>query len=348
MVSINFVGDVATFRQFEINNVDPFQRIQLPDSNYNVANLEFPLPTDACEKSFYDVDDNYRVSSNFSDGLLLSKFNLFSLANNHVMDYGQSGVESTVRKIHTKGVATFGVGDALFNKFDTVINDISFLFIGVVKRGRWDKEPGKVGPDPYDIDKILLFITENKNSYDHIIVFPHWGTELVDAPDPKDVKNARLMIDSGASCVIGHHPHVSQGIESYSDGLIAYSLGSFIYLSEYEKGNRDRHVDRDISICLNVFFSKKGIIKYTPYKYQFDRAEMIPKPVADFNTLPQYNHLCSVINDSRYYSNKIRKILLKRELHSFFSRFKEAPLSAVIHYLKYIKFEHFKKIVGKN
>lgn len=347
MVSINFVGDVAIFKQFEINNVDPFQRIELPVSDYSVANLEFPLPTDQCVKTFYDVDDNYRVSCTFSDNLLLSKFNLFSLANNHVMDYGQSGVASTIRKVHAKGVSTFGIGDSLFNKFDIVINDISFLFIGVVKRGRWDKAPGMVGPDPYDIEQLLILIADNKNSYDHVIIFPHWGTELVDAPDPSDVKNARLMIDSGASCVIGHHPHVSQGVEAYAGGLIAYSLGSFIYLSQYEKGNKDRHVDRDISICLNVSFSKNKVIKYTPYKYQFDSAEMIPKRAGDFNALPQFNHLCSVINDRSYYSRKIRKVLLKRELYSFISRFKEDPLSAVVHYLKYIKFAHFKKIVGK-
>jgi hypothetical protein len=347
VVSINFVGDVAIFRQFEINNVDPFQRIELPVSDYSVANLEFPLPTDVCEKTFYDVDDNYRVSSSFSDSLFLSKFNLFSLANNHVMDYGQSGVASTIQKVQAKGVSTFGIGDALFNKFDTVINNISFLFIGVVKRGRWDKEPSKVGPDAYDIEKLLVCITDNKNSYDHVIVFPHWGTELVDAPDPNDVKNARLMIDSGASCVIGHHPHVSQGIEAYSDGLIAYSLGSFIYLSQYEKGNKDRHIDRDISICLNVSFSKSKVVKFTPYKYQFDNTEMIPKRVADFNTLPQFTHLCDVIDDRPYYSKKIRTILLKRELYSFASRFKEEPISAVVHYLKYIKFAHFKKIIGK-
>ena len=348
MVRINFVGDIAIFREYQRLKVDPLAEVTLPRSNFNVANLEFPLPKDDLHKEFYDVDDNYRVNDYFSRQLQISVFNLYSLANNHVMDYGQDGVVHTIDKIASGGSRFFGVGKKSFNTATHHIHGISFLFLAFVKNGRWDRKPGEIGPDPYDLDELLLLISSKKSEYNHIIVFPHWGTELVDAPDPKDVVNAKKMIDAGASCVVGHHPHVPQGSELYKNGLIAYSLGSFIYLPDFEKGNTDNSPERDISICLNIEFSKTSILSYTPHMYQLDRNKMIPVCQGDFRQNKNYEVLCSVIGDNRYYSKKVRSILLRREIISFISRFKTNPVKAIVHYLRYIKPKHLMKIMGLN
>lgn len=348
MVRINFVGDVAIFREYQRLKIDPLAQVVLPKSDLNIANLEFPLPKDDLHKEFYDVDDNYRVSDDFSRQLQISTFDLYSLANNHVMDYGQDGLVHTIDKITFGGSRCFGAGEKCFSTATHHINGVSFLFLGFVKKGRWDRKSGEIGPDPYHLDELLELISSKKTDYNHIIVFPHWGTELVDAPDPRDVVNAKKMIDAGASCVIGHHPHVPQGCELYRGGLIAYSLGSFIYLPDFEKGNTDNSLERDISICLNVEFSETSILSYTPHKYQLDRNKMIPVCQGDFREDKHYGVLCSVIGDNRYYSKKVRSILLRREIISFISRFKTNPVRAIIHYLGYIKIKHLKKIAGLN
>lgn len=346
MISINFVGDVAIFKEYEKRQHDPFANVILPESSLNVANFEFPIPDDKTAKGFYDVDDNYRISERFSRQLKMGKFNLYSLANNHIQDYGAEGIKQTIEKISSAGSAFFGVGTQKINTASYTIKEVTFLFIAFVKKGRWDRQVGALGPDSYDMDEIIAFISSNKAKHDHIIIFPHWGTELVDVPDPHDVNSARRMIDAGARCVIGHHPHIPQGSEHYKSGLIAYSLGSFIYLPDFEKGNADRAPERDISICLNVQFSKKSIISCTPYKYILNKNTLTPICHGDYRSEKKYQELCRLIGDRKHYSKRVRSVLLRREFFSFLSRFRDSPINATIHYLKYIKPKHFKKIVG--
>lgn len=348
MVEINFVGDVALFQEFEKHHHDPIDSVILPDSSFNVANFEFPVPSDSKKKKFFDVDENYCVSDTFGRNVNIGKFNLYGLANNHCLDYGYAGLENTINIIEGNGSDFFGVGRAPLNTFSCCLNGIKFLFIACVKKGRWSKISGEVGPDDYNISMLFekIKVLKKHPGYDHIVVFPHWGTELVDCPDPLDVVNARKMIDAGASCVIGHHPHVSQGCENYKNGIIAYSLGSFIYLPEFEKGNFDHLIDRDVSICLNVKFSKESVEGYIPYKYELDKSTLTTVCKGDFRGEEKFTKICRSIGDSKIYYKKLRSILLKRELHAFWVRFKSAPIRAFFHYIKYIRLKHFKKILG--
>ncbi len=267
------------------------------------------------------------------------------MANNHIYDYGPDGIEDTCNLLAASDSSYFGLSES--DEYDVnkqKIAGVTFAFIAAVKEGRWKCDG--LGPNIIDPERLTKTIARLDGCVDHVIVYLHWGSELIDTPIPADVNVARALIDAGASCVIGHHPHVSQGIEEYNGGLIAYSLGSFIYLSEFEKGNVDKAAIRDISICLNVKFTKNSVMSYVPYKYRRSSIEMIPKLIGDFNQDPYFQHLNAVIDDERYYSKMLRSVLLKRELISFWVRFKENPISALGHYLKYIKLEHFKKILG--
>ncbi|MEY8215992.1 MAG: CapA family protein, partial [Colwellia sp.] len=257
------------------------------------------------------------------------------------------GINDTVKILNGCGCATFGVSsNEEYDIYRKTIEGVNFSFIAAVKSGRW--ESSGLGPNIIDQEKLELLIEEEKGSADHVILFFHWGTELVDAPDPADVKVAHKLIDAGASCVIGHHPHVSQGVEEYSGGLIAYSLGSHVYLSECEKGNADSNPIRDISICLNIKFSKEKIIQYKAFKFmrKASVSELVPANMGEFSEDAYFSKLNSVIGDGRYYSSMIRKVLIKREVAYFFVRFKKAPLAAVIHYASYLKLAHLKKIFG--
>ena len=76
-----------------------------------------------------------------------------------------------------------------------------------------------------------------------MIVVLHWGTQYDEVPSAEQVKAARAFIDAGAGAVIGHHPHILQGVERYKGGLIAYSLGNFLFQNAV-KGQRDTGVLR--------------------------------------------------------------------------------------------------------
>ena len=346
---INFVGDVSLFLKYEIDNIDPFLSIELPFSDYNVANFEFPL-SKRREKNFYDVSDEYLVSYDFAKKLDLSKFDLYGLANNHIYDYGIEGIRTTQKLMTDKRISYFGItNNSEYHVFKKIINNISFAFIALVKDGRWRRNTDtEIGPNIICPVKLVALVKDlNKNhNLDHIIVFLHWGTELVDAPMPEDVKLARSLIDSGASCVIGHHPHVCQGVESYNNGLIAYSLGSFIYLSEFEKGNFDNSRLRDLSECISIEFDKESIKNFVTYKYQRHQNEYHPRLISEFSDDPYFRHLNKVIDDKEYYTRQVRNTLLKRELFSFLVRFKEDPFKTIWNYSKYIRVYHLKKILG--
>jgi poly-gamma-glutamate synthesis protein (capsule biosynthesis protein) len=80
-----------------------------------------------------------------------------------------------------------------------------------------------------DMDRMQDAVAAAKEEHDYVIVSYHWGIEYKDDANGDQVRDARATIDAGADMVLSHHPHVIQGVEVYGDGLIAYSLGDFVF-----------------------------------------------------------------------------------------------------------------------
>src|SRR5690606_9424735 len=100
----------------------------------------------------------------------------------------------------------------------------------VVPEVGWKAAEDRPGvADAYDIRHALAGVAEAKQMADLVIVMIHWGIERAPEPEPYQVSKAHALIDAGADLVIGSHPHVLQGLESYKGKWIAYSLGNFIF-----------------------------------------------------------------------------------------------------------------------
>jgi len=334
-IKLTFLGDIAFFKLFE--SLQYQNEIKELFSNYNniIGNFEFVIPKQA-KKRFYDVQDNYKCQYDFIEKLELN-FLAFSLANNHIMDYGIDGLLETKNLLEQKGIKVFGVGKDEFNILDITEGGIRICVLSCVKKGRWSRnESVKTGPDNYDSELIIKFIKRNKYNYDHILIFPHWGTELVDIPNPSDVINARKFIDAGASAVIGHHPHIIQGIEKYKDGLIAYSLGSFLYVHEAELGYQSWQKKRFYSIALELNLSQERIVSHEIKFYKYNKITKLPEITTEPLVNKYFSNLCNNITNKRNYYLKKYTILGFRELNSFFIRFKKSPKQALNHYWNYI------------
>jgi len=343
---INFVGDLAIFKKFESMGIDPFRDTEMPEADRYIGNFEFPVP-DGRKKTFYDVQSAYCPSYSYFKNLKLDKFSFLGIANNHSMDYGHDGVLDTVAGIENKGVKTFGY--STIETFDILrfsVNGLNFAVIAFVKGGRWSRVNFGYGPNHYDLEKILTLISELKTQVNHIIIFPHWGTELVAIPDPEDVKNARAFIDHGASVVVGHHPHVPQGIEDYNGGIIAYSLGSFIYFHEEELGYSEKKWDRHFSISLNIEFSQNNVVGHAIHIYKYNKLTKLPELCSTGEFDYQFSEISRKIGNKKEYVTAIRKQLLLRELLSFFLRFKHDPVNTICYYFRYLKFSHLRKVLG--
>lgn len=342
-VVINFVGDVALFRHFEECDVDPLNDVSLPVADFSVCNFEFPLKFSGCAQ-YYDVSSEYGVSPDFARLLNFGRFDVYGLANNHVMDYGVEGMINTKKLLEDSGAKVVGVR----GQSESVILEASGVRVAViaaVKDGRWAKEGA--GPVIIDRNALLSLVAFHKKDVDHVVLYLHWGTELVDAPDPNDVELARELVEAGASCVVGHHPHVPQGTELYGDGLISYSLGSFIYLSEYEFGNIDNNPIRDMSSCLRVTLGKDKVLDYQIFRYERDLKDesLIPSLVGSESS-SYYSSLDKVVGDVKYYKRMVRNVLLKREVISFVNRFRLSPIRTLRMYSTYLKIDHIKKLIG--
>lgn len=347
MVTINFIGDISLFKVYEELNIDPFSEIFLPKSDYNIGNFEFIIPNNR-KKQFFDVPDQYSVSFPYFTKLRIDRFNAYGLANNHCFDYGEDGLNDVIKAFKDRHISSFGVGKKMYNPLLFTINNISFAIIACVKKGRWSREEGSFGPDLYDFTGLIQVVEDYKKNVDHVIVFPHWGTELVDVPDPADALAARKLIDAGASAVIGHHPHVIQGVESYNSGIIAYSLGSFIYIPENELGySKTQNMERNYSMCLQLTFEDKKLIKSNAFYYRYNASKKIPVLAEENSELSEYVKELSInINKHGLYAKKIRKVLLRREIKSFIARLKRNPYNTLTHYTKYLKVSHIKKLLG--
>lgn len=154
-------------------------------------------------------------------------FDILNLANNHILDLGIKGFIETLNVLRKNKLSFIGVNDKPGQNF-LVINKkgIKFGFLGYTE-GVYNLHQKGVWINKINLRDIKNDIEQIKPKCDFIIVSLHWGTENVFYPSYIQVELAHNLIDAGATVILGHHPHVLQGIEQYKHGLIAYSLGNF-------------------------------------------------------------------------------------------------------------------------
>ena len=201
----------------------------------SLSNIGNPLP----EKHY-----NLRCEPFYIDGLLSSHINFVVLANNHILDYGEKSVEETIKLLKKYNINYSGIkSNNQSNDQEAIIeiiNGIKIGFLSYVDPAIIDPCPelyfnNNIYPYKLNSEQIIADIKRAKQTKEiaNVIVNVHWGNEWSHMENKQQTDLAHKMIDSGATAVIGHHPHVIQGIEKYNNGVIAYSLGNlFMYLSD--------------------------------------------------------------------------------------------------------------------
>ena len=206
-------------------------------NNYDLKflNLENPVgingtphPIQLPRVTFCSHPDTLQILKNL-------KIDTVSLANNHMLDYGETALAETLQNLDKENIKHVGAGRN-YNEANQPllmeVNGIKLAFLAYVfiysASTDWARE-NRAGTSDFHIKKILPRIRELKSNGYLVFVSMHWGDENSFYPIPYQCKQARQMIDTGASLIIGHGPHYPQGIEDYKDGRIIYSLGNFIF-----------------------------------------------------------------------------------------------------------------------
>ena len=159
--------------------------------------------------------------------------NVVTLGNNHTFDSFDEEFQHTIDILEHLDIKWCGAGFSLNEAYQPVIvkvNGISIAIIGMVDASsgmnRFAGESTS-GVAPLEMNQLCRHISTLRTQVDHIIISPHWGDERFRFPSPQQIKQAHAFADSGASLILGHHPHVLQGMENYQGTTIAYSLGNF-------------------------------------------------------------------------------------------------------------------------
>jgi poly-gamma-glutamate capsule biosynthesis protein CapA/YwtB (metallophosphatase superfamily) len=195
-----------------------------------ITNLECPLIDHG--KKIEKTGPNLNATIKSVEALKYGGFNLVSLANNHIMDYGVTGLNSTIETCKRLGIECIGVGSNLRDAREPLYKEIKGIRIALINfcENEWSTTSGKTpGANPLNPVSNYYDIKQAREKADHVIVIVHGGHEYYQLPSPRMQETYRFFADAGASAVIGHHTHCFSGYEIYHDTPIFYSLGNFIF-----------------------------------------------------------------------------------------------------------------------
>jgi poly-gamma-glutamate capsule biosynthesis protein CapA/YwtB (metallophosphatase superfamily) len=168
-------------------------------------------------------------------GLAVVPFDVACLANNHVFDYGIRGFRETLRLLHKHGIRAVGAGltdEAAHEPLTRRVNSADVHVVNVSEGEDQTAAHGGPGVFGWDIPRAIASIKQCRKRGGPVIVIAHCGLEYVPFPPPYVVSAFRAMADAGADAVVGHHPHVPQGIEWRGHTPIVYSLGNFLFYQQ--------------------------------------------------------------------------------------------------------------------
>jgi gamma-polyglutamate biosynthesis protein CapA len=171
-------------------------------------------------------------------GLQLAGVRVASTANNHSRDCAAHGVEYTVSWLLAHGINPVGSSQSADQTHAGVVivrKGVRFGFLAYTydqKNGNWRDIDDRIAlADPEVMQRDVGSL---RRRADVVIVSMHHGIEYMPKPSKDQVTFAHAAIDAGADLVIGHHPHVIQGAESYRGRWIYYSLGNFVF-DQYQR-----------------------------------------------------------------------------------------------------------------
>ncbi|HBC3465958.1 CapA family protein [Vibrio parahaemolyticus] len=293
-MNVVFLGDLCLDNlsiEESISIAKELERIKRPN-DYFIANLECPVTNSksAMEKAGpnlkCDKEKGLRILSNLP-------IDSFSLANNHILDFGKEGLADTIEVLNSANKKHFGAGLSIAEADAPLCDEIisNMLDIYSVAESEFclasDYGYGASSQDPISIIERII---ESKKKNKKVIVIVHGGNEHYYLPSPHFKKRLELLVASGADLIVSHHTHVSTGMSSYKGKEIYFSLGNFVFKRDdvqnsWNSGHGVRLNVEDFSTNIIPFrqfsnnlpleFLDKNSIEHAQYMENFDKLSRI-------------------------------------------------------------------------
>ncbi len=232
-----FTGDVMlgrTIGEQILKGIDPFEYVHelFKQYDYVIVNLECTVS----DKGLPAQGKLYTLQAPISSLQTLKQagVKIVSLANNHTMDFGATGLTNMLDNLHTEQIPYFGVGhNALEAYTDLPIehngNKLSLLGFNEIETNYTAVTDSSPGNATLDGVISLQAIQKAKQKGNLVLVMPHWGTEYNLSFTGRQQQEAYQMLDSGADLIVGAHPHVIEPNETHGGKTVYYSLGNFVF-----------------------------------------------------------------------------------------------------------------------
>lgn len=275
--SMMFVGDIMMDRSIRAlvekkgsNYLYPFANVAdfLSTPTITFANLEGPISDVGSDHgSIY----SFRMDPAVTKALYDVGIDIVSVANNHMGDWGREAFEDTLRRLRRAHIAFTGGGWNTNEAHDVTVLERAGMRIGFVGFSdvgpNWMRAGDALSGIAIASEKdVADAVRQARDKVDILVVSFHFGDEYQTTSNARQKLLAHAAIDAGARVVIGTHPHVAEEVESYNGGVIAYSLGNFIFDQAFSedtkkalalkinmKGSHIEHVEK-IPLTFNETF----------------------------------------------------------------------------------------------
>ncbi len=217
----------GNYDRFEGEIIDEIRR-----ADFSLVNLEAPIVGNYSPSPILKHGPNLKAPDNTVNVLEYMGFNMVTLANNHILDYGEDGLNNTISQLNKTSLKYVGAGKSLEEAKKTVYVEIKgkkLAFINCCEHEYSIACAMGAGANPLKPIQQYYDIIDAKRIADYVVVIVHGGIENYQLPSPRMKETYHFFIDAGADVVINHHQHCYSGYEKYKGKLIFYGLGNFCF-----------------------------------------------------------------------------------------------------------------------
>ena len=257
---------------------------KLLEADYSIVNMEAPLscPNGLITKS----GAAFSGEKEHIGALKAGNFKAVVCANNHTFDSGLEGFRETRQLLKDHGIASVGAGEDISEAKKELafeVNGIKFALFAISEgEDMLGATEHSCGVRPWEVEKLAEEIRQAKKHYDIILVSAHCGLEYQPYPSFYVYEAFKLWAEAGADMIIGHHPHVPQGMTCFGKTPAYFSLGNFVFYQPV------KFLHRKTGYFLEIEADKTGILshKAVPYRIEEEKLRLLnEKETADFEVL---------------------------------------------------------------
>ena len=275
-VRILFASDFAPIRGFaDIMKNEP-QAVygdllsHLNDSDYNIVNLESPL---SCPEGLITKSGAAFSGEEAHIGSLKAgNFKAVVCANNHTFDSGLAGFRNTCSLLEKNNIAHVGAGENIYEarrELAFEVKGVKFALFAVSEgEDMLGAKEKSYGVRPWEVGKLADEIRAARSKYDVILVSAHCGLEYQPYPSFYVYEAFKLWAEAGADMIIGHHPHVPQGMTYFGKTPAYFSLGNFVFYQPV------KFFHRKTGYFLEIEADKNGIVSHRAVPYRIEEKNL--------------------------------------------------------------------------